>query len=54
MLPWSCLQATGLSFVSLSALGTGPGTRGRPGSAGDEQRQVDNTDAFIATCQQFC
>ena len=36
---WSYLQTTGLLFISPSALHTGAGTRGRPGSAGDEQRQ---------------
>ena len=61
VLSWSLLQATLLSFISPSALGTGAGTRGRPGSAGDEQRQdrfewgvFDKPDAFIGSCQQFC
>ena len=39
VLPWSHFRSPGLSFISPSAVGTGAGTRGRPGSAGDEQRQ---------------
>ena len=61
VLPWSRLQSPGLSFVSPSALGTGAGTRGRPGSAGDEHGRTssewgvfDKPDAFIGSCQQFC
>ena len=60
VLPWSRLQSPGLSFVSPSALGTGAGTRGRPGSAGDEQRQdrfewgvFDKPDVFFGCCQRF-